>query len=66
MALQHSTGSLHQTHGNLAGGIALHQLNYGRHFIVENPHTSELFELPAWTQVERHPHLVWTCMCRWS
>eukprot|EP00975_Prorocentrum_lima_P033335 6994660-Prorocentrum_lima.AAC.1 len=30
--------------GDLAGEIALHQLRYGRHFIVENPRGAELFE----------------------
>eukprot|EP00975_Prorocentrum_lima_P026058 5477913-Prorocentrum_lima.AAC.1 len=36
--------------GELAGQIALQQLKHGRHFIVENPQRSELFELPAWIQ----------------
>eukprot|EP00975_Prorocentrum_lima_P013065 2773082-Prorocentrum_lima.AAC.1 len=43
--------------GNLAGEIALHQLNQGRHFLVDNPRISELFELSAWTKVEQHPRL---------
>eukprot|EP00975_Prorocentrum_lima_P005937 1282633-Prorocentrum_lima.AAC.1 len=40
--------------GELAGQIALHQLRAGRHFIVENPRGSELYELPAWIQVAKH------------
>eukprot|EP00975_Prorocentrum_lima_P047385 9907365-Prorocentrum_lima.AAC.1 len=36
--------------GDLAGEISLYQLNHGRHFLVTNPHISELFELPSWTK----------------
>eukprot|EP00975_Prorocentrum_lima_P046849 9793442-Prorocentrum_lima.AAC.1 len=41
--------------GDLAGEIALHQLQHGRHFTVENPRSSELVELPAWIKVAKHP-----------
>eukprot|EP00975_Prorocentrum_lima_P037528 7894296-Prorocentrum_lima.AAC.1 len=37
--------------GELAGQIALHHLQCGMHFIVENPQSSELFEPVSYTHL---------------
>eukprot|EP00975_Prorocentrum_lima_P071539 12938255-Prorocentrum_lima.AAC.1 len=37
--------------GQLAGEIALSQLKYYRHYLVENPRSSELYELHPWNIV---------------
>eukprot|EP00975_Prorocentrum_lima_P042558 8940430-Prorocentrum_lima.AAC.1 len=41
--------------GQLAGDIALYQLEHERHFLVENPRGSERFALPSWERVPQHP-----------
>ena len=46
--------------GQLAGQTALFMLQHGRHFVSENPQGSELYQLPAWDAVRRHPRTVWT------
>eukprot|EP00975_Prorocentrum_lima_P033794 7094548-Prorocentrum_lima.AAC.1 len=46
--------------GQLAGEIALHQLEHGRRFFVENPRGSESLTLPSWEHVQPHPNVVWT------
>eukprot|EP00975_Prorocentrum_lima_P006734 1447903-Prorocentrum_lima.AAC.1 len=51
----HKSRNLSVPLGDLSGEIALHQLRHGRHFIVENPQGSELFGLPAWVKLARHP-----------
>eukprot|EP00975_Prorocentrum_lima_P063175 12889956-Prorocentrum_lima.AAC.1 len=45
--------------GEQVGDIVLHQPHSGRHFLAENPCSSELYELPAWIQVAQHPPTVW-------
>ena len=51
--------------GNLAGRVALHQLQHGRRFIKENPRNSDLYKLPVWERVRRHPQVkqVYVDMC---
>eukprot|EP00975_Prorocentrum_lima_P012522 2655128-Prorocentrum_lima.AAC.1 len=51
----HKSRSVSMPLGELAVPIALHQLRCGRHFVVENLQSSELYELPAWIEVSKHP-----------
>eukprot|EP00975_Prorocentrum_lima_P069888 12928874-Prorocentrum_lima.AAC.1 len=46
--------------GQIAGEIALYQLEHERHFLVENPRGPGLFTLPSWEQVQQHPQVVCT------
>eukprot|EP00975_Prorocentrum_lima_P002487 546980-Prorocentrum_lima.AAC.1 len=46
--------------GQLAGDIALYQLEHERHFLVENPRGSELCTLQSGEQVQQYPRVVWT------
>ena len=39
----------------LAGELALHQLQRGRHFLTEQPAGSTMFSLAVWQRVLRHP-----------
>ena len=51
--------------GDLAGRIAMYQLNHKRHFIKENPRNSDLYKLPVWQKVREHPQVkqVYVDMC---
>lgn len=39
---------------DLAADVCLYQLYNGRHFIAENPRTSQLWDLESWKEVLRH------------
>ena len=51
--------------GRLAGQIALYQLKYGRQFLKENPRGSDLYQLPEWLEVKKHPRVkqIYVDMC---
>ena len=40
---------------NLAARVCEFQLSKGRHFIVENPKTSQMWSLPAWQRIISKP-----------
>ena len=42
---------------NLAADIAIFQLKHGRHFVAENPHSSQLWKLPSWKRVLARPNV---------
>ena len=43
-------------HGRFCGGVAMLQLDAGRHFVLEQPQSSTLLDEPPWPKVSAHPN----------